>query len=397
MSDDNINEIEKLNVSDSVQTENNLFMLNNKILPKYNYFYSEQKKNNKFFNINSYNNKNNNNNEYFNSNNIEFQNQLLNDKIEINFNKKKLIKKIKFDNFVKDNLNSNYYLNNNLKKIEKNNEIENENEVEKFLLKELKSKKNNNIDNSEYIKKDYPNNKLLSIYEIKFDNCFKNYKLKNNFRNRLKSLSTISIFNKNHEERKKIKSFHKNLSALQTFINSNINYLNNEKKINYIKSIYNDCISFGNNNNINSQKQIEEAKIFNLKNKYKIINNKRNKIHNFPMNGISIQNISYSNNNSYKNIHKIINKKNRIINRNLPTSDLYYKNQKNKLILFPNSMILSYNNKKTNFSNNNSLNKDKKKSEKQNNNNNNSYKSQSTISYLPNLSKTGLKKLKLNN
>ena len=59
-------------------------------------------------------------------------------------------------------------------------------------------------------------------------------------------------------------------------------------------------------------------------------------------------------------------------------------------------MILPYRNKKTNFSNNNSLNKDKKKSEKQNNNNN-SYKSQSTISYLPNLSKTGLKKLKLNN
>ena len=384
---DNLNDIEKLNVSDSVQTENNLFMLSNKILPKYNYFYSEKKNNNEFFN-----NKNNNNNEYFSSNNIEFQNQLLNDKIEINFNKKKFIKKIKIDNFVKDN--TNYYLNNNLKKNENNNnEIDSEREVEKFLLKELKNKNNNNnIGNIEYIKKDYPNNKLLSIYEIKFDNCLKNYKLKDNIRNRLKSLSTISIFNKNQEERKKIKSFHKNLSALQTYINSNNNYPNNEKKINYIKSIYNDCISFGNNNNINSQKQQEEAKIFNLKNKYKIINNKRNKIHNFPMNGISIQNISYSNNNSYKNIHKKINKKNKIINRNLPTSELFYNNQKNKLILFPNSMIFSYN-KKTNFSNNNSINKGKKKLEK----NNNSYKSQSTISYLPYLSKIELKKLKLNN
>ena len=396
MSDDNLNEIEKLNVSDSVQTENNLFMLNNKILPKYNYFYSEQKKNNKFFNINSYNNKNNNNNnEYFNSNNIEFQNQLLNDKIEINFNKKKFIKKIKFDNFIKDNLNSNYYLNNNLKKIEKNNEFENESEVEKFLLKELKNKKNNNIDNSEYIKKDYPNNKLLSIYEIKFDNCFKNYKLKNNFRNRLKSLSTISIFNKN-PEKKKIKSFHKNLSALQTFINSNNNYPKNNKNINYIKSIYNDCISFGNNNNKNFQNQIEETKIFNIKNKLKIINKKRNNIHNFPLNGINIKNISYSNNNSYKNIHKEFKKRNKIINRNLPTSELYYKNQKNKLILFPNSMIIS-NNKKTSNSNNNSINKEQKKLENKTNNNSYNYKSQSTISYLPYLSKIGIKKLKLNN
>ena len=124
---DNLNDIEKLNVSDSVQTENNLFMLSNKILPKYNYFYSEKKNNNEFFN-----NKNNNNNEYFSSNNIEFQNQLLNDKIDINFNKNKFIKKIKIDNFVKDN--TNYYLNNNLKKNENNNnEIESEREDEKFL------------------------------------------------------------------------------------------------------------------------------------------------------------------------------------------------------------------------------------------------------------------------
>ena len=390
----NSNEIEKINVSDSVQTDNNLFMLNDKIYPKFNNYNSEKMKNNEFFHINSYNNKN--NNYFFSSNNnIEFQNQLINEKIEKDIikNKRKNIKKIKIESFIKDNLNLNSsynFLNSNLNKNEKNNN----NEIEKNLSKELKfNNNNNNIDKSEYLKKDYPNNKLLSIYEIKFDNCFKNYKLKNNFRNRLKSLSTISIFNKN-PEKKKIKSFHKNLSALQTFINSNNN--KNNKNINYIKSIYNDCISFGNNNNKNFQNQIEETKIFNIKNKLKIINKKRNNIHNFPLNGINIKNISYSNNNSYKNIHKEFKKRNKIINRNLPTSELYYKNQKNKLILFPNSMIIS-NNKKTSNSNNNSINKEQKKLENKTNNNSYNYKSQSTISYLPYLSKIGIKKLKLNN